>query len=105
MRKLLMTLAILGGVAFGASAPASATAAGGLAVKPAAGIVAPSTIDQVRWRGGWGHRRFGYGFGFGAVPGLYGYYGGYPYYGYRRHYYRPYWRHRGYRHHRYWRRW
>lgn len=115
MRKLLMMLAMLGGVALAGAAPASANAAGGLAVKPNTGIAAPSMVEEARWkRRGWGHRR-GWGgrrggrrgwrrglhFGFG--PGIYGYYG-YPRYGYNRRYYRRGYN-RGWRGHRNYRRW
>ncbi|MFN0218188.1 MAG: hypothetical protein ACKVP4_05140 [Hyphomicrobium sp.] len=108
MRKLLMALAMVGGVALAGAGPASANAAAGLAVKPNAGVTVPSQVDQVRsyrrhrgWRRG---RGLSLGFGY---PGIYGFYG-YPNYGYRRHYYRPYY-YSGYRpyyrrrHHRRWR--
>ncbi|MBA2127553.1 VrrB protein [Hyphomicrobium methylovorum] len=122
MRKLFMSLSVLGGLlAFAGTSPASANAAAGLTKmnieKPAPGAT------QVRYRHRhWGHRHWrhrgwrggGLYFGFGA-PGWggygyyprryrYGYYGGPSYY-----YGGPRWRHRhwghrhwGHRHHRHW---
>lgn len=101
MRKLLLALAMLGGVAVASAVPASANVAAGLAPKPAA----TATVDVVekvsrrRHRGGiyFGFGRpyygsgYGYGYGRPYYRRHYGYYGGYrPYrrhYGYRRHWY------------------
>lgn len=112
MRKLLMALAVLGGVGLASAVPASANAAAGLAVKPNAGVTTPSMVEKTHWRRrGWGHRRgwkrrgWRRGLYFGFGPGVYGYYG-YPRYGYGRRYYRRgYHRGHGWRHHRRWNRW
>ncbi len=100
MRKLIMSLFVLAGVCLGGALPASATAATGLAVKPA--VTADSAVDQVTYRR---HRRHGglfIGFGYPAYYGGYGYsrsryyddysYRPYRYYN-RRHHNRHYYRH------------
>jgi hypothetical protein len=97
MRKLLLTLAMIGGAALMGTAPASANVAAGIAPKPAVADTA-NKADQVRYR----RHRGGFYFGYGAPywGPRYGYYNR-PYrrWGHRRHfgsrygYYRPYRRH------------
>ena len=97
MRKLLMSIFVLGGLMFAGTVPASANAASGLTAAKIA--VAPGQVEKARWR----HHRRGAYFGWGYPSYRYGYY---PRHRYWRHHHRRgwYWRH----HHRRWghhRRW
>ncbi len=111
MRKILLSMLVLAGLAFASAVPASANAAGALVQKPA--VYNESGVVKVGWRH---HRRhggfsIGYGWGYPRYYGYprYSYYDDYSYYR-PRHYYRPsysyyaprhhrrHWRHR---HHRY----
>lgn len=104
MRKLLAAVLVAGGMALVGAAPASATPAAGLATKQA-GVVAPSVVEEVRWKRRHHRRHRGLYFGFG-YPGYYGgYYGRPRFYGHRRHSYGSYYGRRHYGHRRGYRRW
>ena len=99
MRKVVLSLFTIAGIALGLTGPASANAAAGLASKP--GVSSQVNVEKVHWRGH--HRRFGglfFGFGY---PAYYGYgYSRYRHYD-DDYYYRPryYYSHRRhFRHHR-----
>ena len=108
MRKLIMSLFVLAGVCLGGALPASATAATGLAVKPA--VSSQTAVDQVGYRHHGRHGGLFIGFGYPQYYGGYGYsrsryYNNYGYnnydYGYRpyrRHYQRHHYRRHHYRH-------
>ncbi len=112
MRKILLSMLVLAGLAFASAVPASANAAGALVQKPAVGN--ESGVVKAGWRH---HRRhggfsIGYGWGYPRYYGYprYSYYDDYSYYR-PRYYYRPSYsyyaparhhrRHWGHRHHRY----
>ena len=61
MRKLVMSLSVLGGLLFAGTLPATANAAAGLTathINQSEGLV-----QKAGWRGGWGHRGWGGGWG------------------------------------------
>ena len=61
MRKLVMSLSVLGGLLFAGTLPATANAAAGLTathINQSEGLV-----QKTGWRGGWGHRGWGGGWG------------------------------------------
>ena len=58
MRKLLMSLFVLGGLLFAGTIPASANAAAGLTAVQARET--PSLVTEARWHGGWGHHGWGH---------------------------------------------
>ncbi len=63
MRKLVMSLSVLGGLLFAGTLPATANAAAGLTathINQSEGLV-----QKTGWRGGWGHRGWGGGWGWG----------------------------------------
>ena len=61
MRKLVMSLSVLGGLLFAGTLPATANAAAGLTathINQSEGLV-----QKAGWGGGWGHRGWGGGWG------------------------------------------
>lgn len=92
MRKMFATLCVLGGLAFAAAAPASATPANGLASTKSS-VAVNGAVDNVHYKRGWRHRHYKRHYGWRKHRRHYGYYGRPRYYGYG---YRPY-RHYGYR--------
>ena len=73
MRKLVMSLSVLGGLLFAGTLPATANAAAGLTathINQSEGLV-----QKAGWRGGWGHRGWGGGWGHRGWGGGWGHRG------------------------------